>query len=168
MYIPFNQLSNEARIWIYQANRPFAREEVKTMLQKTKTFLEGWASHGNPLQGSATMIHEQFLILAIEESFQSATGCAVDVSVQFIRELEQGFQVGLLDRTQIAFRKGSSTLVVPMSQIKEKIQQGIISAVTPIFDNTITQKAALASKWLVRARDSWLSKYFHTPYQATA
>jgi hypothetical protein len=161
MYIPFDQLSDAARIWVYQASRPLEHEEKAAMLQKVQAFLAQWASHGNPLQCSADILYNQFLILAVEESFQGARGCSVDASVQFIRELEQVFQVDLLHRTQIAFRHNEENFVVPLDQLKEKIQQGIIVADMLTFDNTLTKKAELAGRWLVRVKDSWLAKYFN-------
>ena len=140
MYIPFHQLSGEAHVWIYQASHPFGQEEKAAVLQKVQAFLEQWASHGRPLQCSAEILYDQFLILAVDESFQSATGCAVDASVQFIRGLEQAFQVDLLNRTHIAFRRGEANSVVPLGQLKEKIQQGAILGDMLTFDNTITKK----------------------------
>ncbi|MEM9417178.1 MAG: hypothetical protein AAF963_02385 [Bacteroidota bacterium] len=160
MYIPFEQLSDEARIWIYQANRSLTQEEQASMLQKALSFLTQWVSHGNPLQSSAALLYDQFLILAVEESFQGATGCAVDASIQFIRSLEQEFKLVLLDRTQIAFRQGDSNVLVPLEQLQAQIQQGVITADTLTFDNSITRKVALDEQWLVRAQDAWLSKYF--------
>ena len=161
MYIPFNQLSDEARIWIYQASRSFTHTERVAMLQKTRAFLAEWTSHGHPLQCSAEIFYNQFLILAVEERVQGATGCAVDASVQFIRELEQVFKVVLLDRTHIAFRRGEANFLIPLDQLKAAIQQGNILADVLIFDNTVTRKKALTDRWMVRAEDSWLSKYFH-------
>ena len=163
MYIPFHQLSDAARIWIYQASRPLEQEAKEAMLQKVQAFLEQWASHGHPLQCGTAILYDQFLILAVEERLQGATGCAVDASVQFIGELEQIFQVGLLDRTHIAFRWGEDHCLVPLDQLKAKIQQGTILADMLTFDNTITKKGALTNQWLVRAGDSWLSKYFDKP-----
>jgi hypothetical protein len=160
MYIPFNQLSDAARIWIYQASRSLEHEEKVAMLQKAQAFLAQWASHGHPLQCSADILYNKFLILAVEESFQSATGCAVDASVQFIRGLEQAFQIDLLHRTQVAFRYDEEDFVVPLDQLKEKIQQGVITANMFTFDNTLTKKAELASRWLVPVKDSWLAKHF--------
>ena len=161
MYIPFDQLSDAARIWVYQVSRPLEQEEKATMLQKVQGFLGQWTAHGNPLQCSTEILYDQFLILAVEESLQGATGCAVDASVQFIRGLEQAFQVDLLNRTHIAFRRGEANSVVPLGQLKEKIQQGAILGDMLTFDNTITKKEELVGRWLIRAEDSWLGKYFH-------
>lgn len=160
MYIPFEQLSDEARIWIYQASRPLGEAESGAMLEEAQNFSAQWASHGKALQCSATILHNQFLVLAVEESFQGATGCAVDASVRFVRGLEQAFQIDLLDRTQIAFRQNDEHMIVPLSQLKENIQQGTITIDMLTFDNTVTKKADLENQWLIRAKDSWLSRYF--------
>jgi hypothetical protein len=161
MYIPFHQLSGEARIWIYQASRPFGQDEKATILQKVQEFLGKWASHGHPLRCSAEILYDQFLVLAVEESFQGATGCAVDASVQLMRVLEQTFQVNLLTRTHIAFRQGEDNFLVPLHQLRDKIKQGTIAKDMLTFDNTITKKTEIVDKWLVRAGESWLGKYFH-------
>lgn len=160
MYVSFDQLSDEARIWIYQANRPLQPEETSTLLPMTREFLERWAAHGRPLQCSATLLYDQFLVLAVEESYQGATGCSVDASVQFVRQLEQTFQISLLDRTQIAFRRTNDTVVTSLNQLKAQIQAGAADADLLVFDNTITQKAALANQWLIPVKESWLGKYF--------
>lgn len=53
MYIPFEQLSDQARIWIYQANRSLTLQEQEAVLQASKTLVATWTSHERPLQGSA-------------------------------------------------------------------------------------------------------------------
>jgi len=163
MYIHFDQLSDEARIWIYQASRPFTHEEKATVRQQTQAFLASWTAHGNPLQCSAELFYDQFLILAVEEKVQGATGCAVDASVQFIRVLEQAFHVALLDRTHIAFRHDEANFVIPLAQLKAAVQREDILEDMLTFDNTITTKKALTDKWLVRAKDSWVGRYFRRP-----
>lgn len=163
MYLPFEQLSDEARVWVYQANRLFEQQELAEVMGKAQTFLTDWASHGNPLQGSATILHNQFLIIAVEESFQGATGCAVDASIQFIRELEESMQLSMLDRTQVAFQQDGENIVVPLAQLPTRIRQGTINAEMLTFDNTITKKQDLATKWLIRAEDAWFGRYFNLP-----
>ncbi|MCU0317777.1 MAG: hypothetical protein MUC61_00320 [Amoebophilaceae bacterium] len=160
MYIPFHQLSGEAHVWVYQASRPFGQEEKAAVLQKAQEFLGQWASHGLPLQCSAEILYDQFLILAVDETLQSATGCAVDASVKFIRTLEQAFQVDLLSRTHVAFRQGEDNFLVPLSQLEDSIRQGAISEDMLTFDNTITKKTEIVDKWLVRAGESWFGRYF--------
>ena len=163
MYTSFNQLSGQAHIWIYQANRQLATEEIAAILQKSKAFLEAWTSHGRPLQCGAEVLHNRFLVFAIERSTQELSCCTVDSAIHFLRELKDTLQLDLLDRTNVVFKQGDAIFTVPLDQVKEKIQQGEILADMLMFDNTITHKAALADKWLVPAKDSWLGKYVPQP-----
>ena len=171
MHVPFEQLSSKARLWIYQASRPLTGGEISTALQEGKVFLTQWASHGKPLQCGAVLEYDQFLILAVEERFQPASGCAVDASLQFVRGLGQKLGIDFLDRTQVAFKRHQGkaeerpvgeveVLSFPLSQLKEKIAQGIVAPDMVTFDNTIATKGALDNSWQVRASDSWLGKYF--------
>ena len=159
MYTPFEQLSDQARIWIYQASRQLTLQEQEAILQASKAFLEAWTSHGRPLQCGAAVLHHRFFVLAIEKPTHELSCCTVDSAIDLLRELKDTLHIDLLARTQVVFSQGASTWMVPLDQAKEKVQQGAISADTCMFDNTITHKAALADKWLVPVQDSWLGKY---------
>ena len=52
MYVPFETLPEEARIWIYQSNRKFSDEEVAEIETLVQQFLENWAAHGAGLEAS--------------------------------------------------------------------------------------------------------------------
>lgn len=161
MYTSFSQLSDQAHIWIYQANRQLTNQEVETILQKSKTFLEAWNSHGRSLQCAAEVLYNRFLVLAVERSIQELSCCTVDSAIHFLHELKDTLQLDLLDRTNVVFKQGDTIFTAPLDQIKEKIRQGTILADTLMFDNTITHKAALADKWLVPVKNSWLGKYVY-------
>ena len=159
MYLPFDQLSGNARIWIYPAHRQLEPKEVTLLLQKTQVFLETWTAHGKPLQCSATVLHQQFLVIAVEEDHQNATGCAIDASIQFIYQLEEDLGLHLLDRTQIAYKHEGSVAKMPLNQLKLQIQQGNLEPDDMIFDHTVTRKGDLQDRWLIRIENSWLSRY---------
>ena len=53
--------------------------------------------------------------------------------------------------------------MVALTQLEEQIQQGNIAAEMLVFDNTITKNGALSTQWLMRAKDTWLIRYFHKP-----
>lgn len=161
MYIPFEQLSGQARIWIYQASRPLTLQEQEAILQASKAFVAVWTSHERPLQGSAVVLHHRFLILAIEKPMHTLSCCTMDSVINLLRELQDTLHIDLLDRTQVVLSQQGNTWMVPVEQARAKVQQGAISADTYMFDNTITHKAALADKWLVPVQDSWLGKHTH-------
>jgi hypothetical protein len=52
------------------------------------TFLETWP-HGTSLESSYQPKYNRFIIIAVNQDVQPATGCSIDSSVEFIQSLEQ-------------------------------------------------------------------------------
>ncbi|WP_242921492.1 hypothetical protein [Pontibacter liquoris] len=160
MYIPFDELPPHARLWIYQADRPLTETEQATLKPLLLQFAEAWSSHGKDLQASARLLHNQFLVLANNESETSASGCSIDKSVHFVRELEQQFHVSFFDRANLAFLKDGQVEVVPMQALKEKVAAGEIDKQTLYFDTLVHHYGELQQAWPRPAGSTWLSRYF--------
>ena len=160
MFVPFSQLPPESRVWIYQANRNFTPEETEILKQKAAEFAEVWAAHGVNLQASAVVLHNAFLVLAVNQAAHSPSGCSIDSSASFVRGLEQEFSVQFFDRTQLAFLQNGQVTRVPMSQMKQAVSEGKVGPETPFFDNRIETKAELERAWPTIAANTWVTKYF--------
>lgn len=160
MYIPFDQLPPYARLWIYQSGRSFTeteQEEIKPLLER---FAIEWSSHGKGLQASAELLYDQFLVLANNENETAASGCSIDASVNFVRELEQRFQTSFFDRTQLAFLEEGQVQLVSMSDLKSKVATGDIRKDSLYFDTLVNNYQELSSAWPKPAGNSWLTRYF--------
>lgn len=159
MYIPFDQLPPHARLWIYQADRPFTQAEQAEIKPLLERFVTEWSSHGKGLQASAELLHDRFLVLANNESETSASGCSIDASVKFVRELEQRYQVSFFDRTKLAFLEEGKVQLVSMSELKNKVTAGEIRKDSLYFDTLVNNYQDLESGWPKPAGNSWLSRY---------
>ncbi|WP_422007729.1 hypothetical protein [Roseivirga pacifica] len=160
MLTPFEKLSDNARIWIYQADRVLNASEQKEILAQTESFLHQWAAHGQALLASAKIEHGHFLIICTDESFNLASGCSIDSSVRFVQELGEQFKVNFFERSNLAFLINSSVKLVPMQAVKAEVANENIAANTLFFNNTVGTKAELDTKWCVKANESWLKRYF--------
>ncbi|MDX5422842.1 MAG: hypothetical protein LPK14_11360 [Hymenobacteraceae bacterium] len=160
MYIPFDELPPHARLWIYQANRPLTEAEQAEIKPLLERFAIDWSSHGKGLQASAKLLHNQFLVLANNEVATAASGCSIDKSVSFVRELEQRFNVSFFDRTQLAFLKEGQVELVGMQELKRKVAAGEIDKNTLYFDTLVNNYGELQEAWPRPAGNSWLSRYF--------
>ncbi|WP_018476445.1 hypothetical protein [Pontibacter roseus] len=160
MYIPFDQLPPHARLWIYQADRPLTKAEQSEIKPLLERFATEWSSHGTGLQASADLLHNQFLVLANNENATAASGCSIDSSVAFVRELEQRLGVSFFDRTRLAFLQDGEVKLVGMGELKEKVAAGEITENTLYFDTLVNKYGELQDAWPRPARNSWLSRYF--------
>jgi hypothetical protein len=50
---------------------------------------------------------------------QSATGCSIDASVEFIQSLEQKYKVDLLDKMNVTFKLGEHIAHKPLIDFKK-------------------------------------------------
>jgi hypothetical protein len=157
MHIPFEQLSDQASIWIYQAASLLSDEQVDAIMNKTKRFLEDWTSHGRTLKGGAMLYHHRFLVLGIEKPDYDLSCCTIDSAIHLLWEIKSTLQIDFLKRDQLCFKEEAHIFSVPTNQVKEKMQQGEITSDMLVFDNTIKYKGDLATKWLIPAKNSWLT-----------
>ena len=50
MIVSFDEISDDARIWIYQSNKLFSNDQIKIIKNRIQDFLNSWTSHGNELK----------------------------------------------------------------------------------------------------------------------
>ncbi|GAA3937446.1 hypothetical protein [Hymenobacter algoricola] len=160
MYVPFDHLPDSARIWIYQANRPLTEAEVTGLEPALARFAEAWTSHGRTLQASAAVLHRQFLIIGLDEAVADASGCSIDASVRFVREVEQAVGVELLEKSQLAFLIDGQVQLLSRSALRPAVAAGTLTPETLYFDITVAQRAHLQQAWPAPAAATWLAKYF--------
>lgn len=160
MKVDFEQLPGSARLWIYQSSEELTDNQAKELGLKVSTFLENWESHGHPLRASYKIYYKRFLVLAVDQSFYNPSGCSIDSSVHFIREIESSFKITLLEKSTIAVLDNNQIKTYQLKDIKNKIKEGLIRENNLIFNNLISTLDELNEKWQIPAKDSWLSKNF--------
>ncbi|QNH64231.1 hypothetical protein H4317_18985 [Hymenobacter sediminicola] len=160
MYVPFDQLPASARVWIYQASRSLTEAEEARIQPLLSRFAEEWTSHGRTLQASAEVLHHQFLVVGLDEAVADASGCSIDASVRFVRELEQLLDISLLEKSQLAFLVDEQVRLLDRRQLKEAVEAGQLTSTTPYFDATVSRKDTLKSAFPAPAGTTWLSRYF--------
>ena len=84
MQVDFENLPDNSRIWIYQANRKLSEEEVHSITQQTSQFLEQWTAHGSDLEAGFEVKYNRFIVIGLNQANASASGCSIDSSVHFI------------------------------------------------------------------------------------
>jgi len=162
MKVDFDYLPDNSRIWIYQSDKPFAPDQERLIQQMAEDFVTQWTAHGNHLMAGASVFYHQFLVLSVNENDHGASGCSIDASVKFIREIEHKFKVILTDRSKIAYMRNGEIALTEFPKIKKDIENQTITNDTLIFNNLVQTKGALKDQWLIPARDSWMKRYLTT------
>ena len=160
MYIPFDQMPEHARVWIYQCDRLLNNEDAEAITQKLQQFISNWQAHGTDLKASFKLPYKRFIVIAADQEHYAPTGCSIDASVAVIREIEQEFNLNLFDRMTIAFKKDEEIETFKMNQIKQLAGDGALNANSITFNNLVENVGQLATAWEVPAKETWLSRYF--------
>ena len=162
MYTIFNQLSPHSRIWIYQCDRKLSTEEVQEVSAIMQSFCEQWEAHGQPLQTSFKIELNQFLIVAVDEGFNNASGCSIDGSVRILKNLQAEQGINFLDPSKIAFLVNGEVQLHSRLELKELFASGKLAASTITFHNLVSSKSDFENQWKIPVEKSWMAKYIHT------
>jgi hypothetical protein len=159
MFTEFEKMSSHSRIWIYQTDRELSEKESNVVAYTLKNALQDWAAHGAPLVGSFTIEFKRFIIIALDPSHNEASGCSIDSSTKWLKELGQQLNIDFFDRSQ-AYLEGKEIKTFNIFQAKKSVESGLITENTLVFNNNLPELASLLSQWKIPASKTYLAKYF--------
>ena len=109
MWIDFNQLPDDARIWMFSIVGDVSEDTLIQMKKELKVFISEWTSHSATLEASAEWWQDNYLIISLDESKYGASGCSIDKLLRFIQKLEADYKISLLVKTKIGILQGETT-----------------------------------------------------------
>lgn len=161
MLVPFDNLPDTSRVWIYQSNRSFNEQELEEITTKLENFIRDWTAHGADLKASFEIRYRRFIIIALDQQLNSATGCSIDTSVRFIQELEKQYEVDLLDKMNVSYKQGEFVAYKSLTDFRKMAKDRAVSPKTIVFNNLVNNKAEYISDWEVPASESWHKRFLN-------
>ena len=159
MLVDFNTLTEESRVWIYQSNRSFTDGELEEIQSKLNVFIENWTAHGSDLQSGYLIKYKRFIVIALNQELNKATGCSIDASVHFIQQLEKTYEVDLMDKMNVSYKQGDFIAYKTLLDFKKMAKEKAVSKNTIVFNNLVTNIAEFNDNWEVPASESWHSRF---------
>lgn len=147
--------TNDYRVIIYPASRPFTAKESKDIAEKLYDFLGSWAAHGKPLEASFKIEKNQFIIICVDEEKETASGCSIDALGGLMKELDTQYQLGLFDRMKASFIEDGEVKTLKLSDFKNKIRNGELSKGIEVFDFSKNTYLDFLSHFLLPFNKSW-------------
>ena len=155
----FKDLPGETRVWIYQSDKPFSETMAAELRTVVNQFAQNWVSHNRQLRALGDVLHNRFILLAVDESQADASGCSIDKSVHFLKQIEQQLGVDLFDRMNFAWMENGEVKTAPSAAFSSLYQSGEINGETLVFDNLVKTKAELEENWLKPLNQSWHRRF---------
>ncbi len=160
MVVTFQNLPNDARVWIFPSNRPFSELEISELNEAFSKFLQDWTAHGADLLAGFSLPYNRFIVIGLDQTAQNATGCAIDKLVHFVQQIETKFDVVLLDKMNVTYKQGAFLAHKSLSDFKKMAQQHAVSKDTIVFNNLVDTKHDFDQFWEVPAKESWHQRFF--------
>ena len=133
----------ESRVWVYQADRFLSETEVLWLEEQIQAFTQEWASHGSQLKATGAVLDNIFVVLSVDSSESSASGCSIDSSVRFIKQVGAELNVDFFNRLKVVKESQSGEKqLISYSKLKEFSGE-------KYFDLTVQKLTDLKAKFLV-------------------
>ena len=156
MYLPIAQMPDHSRVWVYQANRPFSTSEIQAIENYLAPALTQWAAHGAGLNASYEIRFQQVIVIAVDETINAASGCSIDASTRWFKEMGSELGIDFFDRST-AVVNGDEVTLIPLTALKNNPFLTPSKDVIPLQTESL---GAYRSGWLQRADTTWLKRYF--------
>ncbi|MBT6081743.1 MAG: ABC transporter ATPase [Polaribacter sp.] len=159
MFIDYNLIPEDAKIWIYPSSRKFYSSEIEEIENKIKNFIENWKSNDDEFKASYKLVYNRFIILFASDENSPLTNPDIDASVTFILGLQEEYQVELLDKMNACFKQGEFVQYKELKDFKKLLKNKAITAKSIIFDNLITTKVDFENNWEIPIEESWYRRF---------
>lgn len=154
-----NSIASDSRIWIYGAERALNADETKLVRTQIQEFVVDWVSHRNELKAAADLLHDRFLVIAVDESQAEASGCSIDGSVNKIKEIGAEISVDFFNRMRFSYRDAQNNIqTVSKDEFKDLYHSGKLPNDTIVFDTLIKEVGELHQIFERPLEDSWHSR----------
>lgn len=138
----WNNFPDTAKVWLYQADRFLTETEIHWLTEQIDAFTREWAAHGTQLRAAGTVLKNAVILLAVDQAAHEASGCSIDASVRFIKQMGKELEVDFFNRLKPLTRMEDEQLAfVSYAQLKDRTD------VLPL-DLTVQQLGEVNSYWL--------------------
>lgn len=153
MLVDFDILPDKSRLWIYAAEQKLTNNQQIYILDFLSNHLESWQAHKLPLMAGVTILEDYFIVVALDETQSTASGCAIDTLQNKIQQVENKLLISLMNRTNIFCVIEDIIQCISISNIDKKI-----SKETLFYDLTVQTKSDL-NLWLKPIKEGWCNKF---------
>ncbi len=148
-----------ARVWVYKSATPFTSQQRQAILERGAAFTTAWAAHGSALDACVDVLHDHFVVIAVDEQQAMASGCSIDKSVRLVQELERDLAVNLTDRMVVLYEGSSGITPCRVQEVEGLIKGGALNAETPVYDDLVNTCGDLQARFRSPLSTTWLARY---------
>ena len=156
--VQIEDLPNNARTWVFGADRDLDRGATDLLLNEVDRFLSQWHAHGSPLTAARDWKYGRFLTVAVDQSTAGASGCSIDGLFRSLKAMEPRLGASLVTSGLVFYRdKKGEIQSVDRERFTELSAEGKINHKTKVFDPTVTTLGEWRARFELDTAHSWHS-----------
>ena len=101
MLADFHSLPEESRIWLYAREKALTQSQQDYILNIISEELKGWNAHQQPLTAGVSILENHFIVVALDENQNGASGCSIDTLQNTIQKIEKELTLSLMNRLNV-------------------------------------------------------------------
>ena len=161
MLVSFDKLPLNSRVWVYSSNRKFIQKEIISIRKDLENFLSNWTSHNQNLETGFELRYDRFIIIAVNQEINNASGCSIDNCVRFIKKLENKYEVDLLDKMNVLYKQDKHLYHKKLNEFISMCKNNSVSLNTVVFNNLVNTVGEYKLKWEVPVKESWHNRFMN-------
>lgn len=138
----FESFPLNSKVWVYTAKRNFNEQEKIFIQSNLDAFLSQWNTHGKDLFANGSILHDTFIVIVSDESKIQSSGCSVDSSVRFIKDLGRELNIDFFDRLNVIVEKEGEMKRVHFNDLANYSSWNI-------FNPLVNNLDGLRNNWLI-------------------
>lgn len=155
--VPFETLPDSSRVWVFGSDKPLDEAATTALLKGVDEHLADWKAHGAPLTVAREWRDGRFLVVAVDQSTEGASGCSIDGLFRVLQELERTIGANLVGGGRVFYRDPNGVQCVSRTQVAQVAASGGITKDSVVFDPAITDLGTFRSCFERRAKESWVA-----------
>ena len=161
MLVSFDKLPLNSRVWVYSSNRKFIQKEIISIRKDLENFLSNWTSHNQNLETGFELRYDRFIIIAVNQEINNASGCSIDNCVRFIKKLENKYEVDLLDKMNVIYKQDKHLYHKKLNEFISMYKNNSVSLNTVVFNNLVNTISEYKFKWEIPVKESWHNRFMN-------
>jgi hypothetical protein len=149
MLADFHTLPEQARIWLYACEKKLTQSQQDYILNVISEELKGWNAHKQPLTAGVSILENHFIVVALDENKNGASGCSIDTLQNTIQKIEKELTLSLMNRLNVFCKIEDEILCIPSFKLAS-----VVDNCTLFYDLTILTKSDL-NTYLKPISEGW-------------
>jgi hypothetical protein len=162
----FSQFPPESKIWVYAANRTLTTQEVLSVETSLQVFTQSWTAHEMQMRAASVVLYNQIVVIALDETQHSISGCGIDKSVKLMKDLGEQLKVNFFNRMQVLCLYSETLQIFDKNSLQLAINAGEVDANTQVWNPVVANLGEFLNKGFVKLSDFWMAPQLQFLVQA--